>query len=85
MASFSCACCFGDRSLMVTSIMSLISGILIQLDVSHRACQKVCWRKIGTSRQAHSKPKGADLTRVMNPESVPVNFPETDKGIKIIR
>jgi hypothetical protein len=27
----------------------------------------------------------AGLTRVMNPESVPVNFPETDKGIKIVR
>jgi hypothetical protein len=44
-----------------------------------------CWRKIGTSRQAHSKLKEAGLTRAMNPESVPVNFPETDKGIKIIR
>jgi hypothetical protein len=82
MASFSCVWCSGDRSLMVTSIMSPMSGILIQLDVSHRACQKVCWCKIGTSRQAHNKPKGAGLTRAMNPESVPVNFPETDKGWK---
>jgi hypothetical protein len=41
-------------------------------------------RRIGPS-QAHSKPKGAGLTRAMNPESVPVNFPETDKGIKIVR
>jgi hypothetical protein len=41
---------------------------------SHQACQKVCWHKIGTSRQAHSKPKGAGLTRAMNLQSVPVNF-----------
>jgi hypothetical protein len=40
---------------------------------------------MGTSRQAHSKPKGAGLTHAMNPESVPVNFPETDKGIKVVR
>jgi hypothetical protein len=85
MASFSCACCSGDRSLMVTSITSPISGILIQLDLSHQACQKVCWRKIGTSRQAHSKQKGAGLTHAMNPESVPVNFHEIDKGNKIVR
>jgi hypothetical protein len=85
MASFSCACCSGDRSLMVTSIMSPISGILIQLDGSHRACQKVCWRKIGTSRQAHSKPKGAGLTHVMNPESVPVNLSWNWQRMKIVR
>jgi hypothetical protein len=36
-------------------------------------------------RQAHSKPKGAGLTRAMNPESVPVNFPGIDKGNKIVR
>jgi hypothetical protein len=42
MASFSCVCCSGDRSLMVMSMMSSISGILIHLDGSHRACQKVC-------------------------------------------
>jgi hypothetical protein len=46
---------------------------------------KKCWGKISTSRQAHSKPKEAGLTRAMNLESVPVNFPETDKGIKIVR
>jgi hypothetical protein len=28
-----------------------------------------CWRKISTSRQAHSKPKEACLTHVMNPEA----------------
>jgi hypothetical protein len=32
MASFSCACCSGDRSSMVTSMTSPISGILIQLE-----------------------------------------------------
>jgi hypothetical protein len=42
-------------------------------------------RKISTLRQAHSKPNEAGLTRVMNPKSVPVNFFETDKGIKIVR
>jgi hypothetical protein len=31
------------------------------------------------------QPKEASLTRAMNPESVPVNFPETNKGIKIVR
>jgi hypothetical protein len=45
---------------MVTSMTSPISGILIQLDGSHRACQKVCWRKIRTLRQAHEQiPKRA--------------------------
>jgi hypothetical protein len=58
---------------------------LKSIGVSHQACQKVCWHKIGTSRQAHSKPKGAGLTRAMNPGSVPVNFPEIDKGNKIVR
>jgi hypothetical protein len=31
------------------------------------------------------QPKEASLTRAMNPESVPANFPETNKGIKIVR
>jgi hypothetical protein len=62
VASFSCACCSGDRSSMVTSMTSPISGILIQLDESHQACQKVCWHKIRTLRQAHSKPNKAGLT-----------------------
>jgi hypothetical protein len=53
--------------------------------VTQKSKRRRCLRKIGTSRKAHSKPKGAGLTRVMNPESVPVNFPETDKGIKIVR
>jgi hypothetical protein len=82
MASFNCPCCSGDRSLMVTSMTSWMSGILNQLDGSHQACQKVCWRKISSSHQAHNKPKEVGLTRVMIPESVSVNFPETDKGIK---
>jgi hypothetical protein len=56
MASFNYACCSGDKSSMVTSITSPISGILIQLEESHQACQKVGWRKIRTPRQAHSKP-----------------------------
>jgi alpha-amylase/alpha-mannosidase (GH57 family) len=64
MASFNCIHCSGDRSSMVTSITSWISGILNQLDWSHRACQNVCWRKISTSRQAHSKPNEASLTHV---------------------
>jgi hypothetical protein len=34
MVSFSCACCSGVRSSMVTSMTSPISGILIQLSVS---------------------------------------------------
>jgi hypothetical protein len=42
------------------------------------------------TQNQHLKPstqqaEKAGLTRAMNPESVPVNFPETDKGIKIIR
>jgi hypothetical protein len=74
MASFNCPCCSGDRSLMVTSMTSCMSGILNQLDVSHRACQKVCWRKIGTSRQAHSKPKGAGLNHVPNPKACQTIF-----------
>jgi hypothetical protein len=36
--------------------------------VSHRACQKVCWRKITTMRQAHSKPNEASLKHVPDPK-----------------
>jgi hypothetical protein len=68
MASFNCTCCSGDRSLIVTSMTSWISGILNQLDWSHRACQKVCLRKISTSRQAHSKPNETSLKRVSDPK-----------------
>jgi hypothetical protein len=53
---------------MVTSMTSPISGILIQLDVSHWACQKVCWRKIRTLHQAHSKPNKACLTHEQIPK-----------------
>jgi hypothetical protein len=67
-ASFSYACCSGDRSSMVTSITSPISGILIQPDVSQQVCQKVRWRKIHTLRQAHSKPNKAGLTHEQIPE-----------------
>jgi hypothetical protein len=37
--------------------------------MSHWACQKVCWRKISTSRQAHNKPKKAGLTHVAESEA----------------
>jgi transposase InsO family protein len=39
-------------------------------------------RHLAPSTQQAEK---AGLTRAINPESVPVNFPETDKGIKIVR
>jgi hypothetical protein len=59
---------------MVTSRMSPISGILISAVASHRACQKVCWRKIRTLRQTHSKPNklASHASRFW---SMPVNFP----------
>jgi hypothetical protein len=69
---------------MVTSMMSPISGILIQLECPTERARK-CVDVKSAPRQAHSKPKGAGLTRAMNPESVPVNFPEIDKGNKIVR
>jgi hypothetical protein len=68
MASFNCIRCSGDRSSMLTSTTSWISGFLNQLDLSHQACQKVCWRKISTSHQAHSKPDEAGLTHVPDPK-----------------
>jgi hypothetical protein len=84
MASFSSACCSGDRSSMVTSTASPISGILIQLDGSHQACQKVCWRKIRTLRQAHSKPNKAGLTHEQIPKRASKFFLKLtkDKAIK---
>jgi hypothetical protein len=80
MASFSCACCSGDRSSMVTSMTSQISGILIQLDWSHWVCQKVCWRKIRTLRQAHSKPNKSGLTREQIPKRASQFFLKLTKG-----
>jgi hypothetical protein len=82
MASFNCTCCSGDGSLMVTSMMSWMSDIFNQLDGSHRACQKVCWRKICTSRQAHNKPNGAGLNHVPDPKACQSIFLKTDKGWK---
>jgi hypothetical protein len=64
--------------------MSPISGILIQLECPTGRAKK-CVDAKSALRQAHSKPKGAGLTRVMNPENVPVNFPGIDKGNKIVR
>jgi hypothetical protein len=58
---------------MVTSRMSPISGILISAVVSHWACQKVCWRKICTLRQAHSKPNKL-ASHANRFQDVPVNF-----------
>jgi hypothetical protein len=58
---------------MLTSIMSLMSGILIFGYWSHLACQKVCWRKICTSRQAHSKPNKL-ASHAQRFQDVPVNF-----------
>jgi hypothetical protein len=68
MASFSCTCCSGDNSSKATSMTSWMSRILNQLGGSHRACQKVCWRKIRTPRQAHSKPNKASLTHELVPK-----------------
>jgi hypothetical protein len=59
---------------MVTSRMSPISGILISAVGSHWACQKVCWHKIRTLRQAHSKPNKL-ASHASRFQSVPVNFP----------
>jgi hypothetical protein len=51
---------------------------------SHQACQKVCWRKICTLRQAHSKPKKL-ASHVKIFQDVPVNIPwklTKDKVVK---
>jgi hypothetical protein len=82
----SCSCCnySGERSSMATSIMSLMSGILIFGYGSHWACQKVCWRKICTLRQAHSKPNKL-ASHAKRSQDVPVNFPwklTKDKVVK---
>jgi hypothetical protein len=42
-----------------------------------------CSRKISTSRQAHSKLNEASLKHVPDPKRAS-QFPETDKGIKIV-
>jgi hypothetical protein len=65
-------------------MMSPISGILIQLERPTGHAKK-CVDAKSAPREAHSKLKGAGLTRAMNPESVPANFPEIDKGNKIVR
>jgi hypothetical protein len=84
MASFNCPCCSGDRSLMVTTMKSWMSGILNHLDWSHWACQKVCWRKISTSRQAHSKPNEAGLKHEPDPKRAS-QFSWNWQRIKIVR
>jgi hypothetical protein len=69
---------------MVTSMTSWMSGILIQPEMSHRACQKVCWRKIRTLRQAHSKPNKAGLTHEQIPKRASQFFLKLtkDKAVK---
>jgi hypothetical protein len=44
-------------------------------------CQKVCWRKISTLRQAQQAEQ-AGLTHVAESEACQSIFPETDKGWK---
>jgi hypothetical protein len=73
VASFSCCNCSGERSSMATSMMSLMSGILTFGCLSHQACQKVCWHKICTLRQAHSKPNKL-ASHAQRFQEVPVNF-----------
>jgi hypothetical protein len=82
--SFSCCSCFGERSSMVTSRMSQISCILISAVVSHRACPKVCRRKICTLRQAHSKPNKL-ASHANRFQDVPVNFPWKLKKDKVVK
>jgi hypothetical protein len=41
--------------------------------LSHWACQEVCWRKICTSCQAHSKPNKL-ASHAQRFQDVPVNF-----------
>jgi hypothetical protein len=53
MASFSCACCSGDRSSMVTSMTSPISGILIQLKSPTKRAKK-CVDTKSTPRAKHT-------------------------------
>jgi hypothetical protein len=69
---------------MLTSITSPMSGILIFGYWSHWACQKVCWRKICTSRQAHSKPNKL-ASHAKRSQDVPVNFPWKLTKDKVVR
>jgi hypothetical protein len=51
---------------------------------SHWVCQKVCWHKICTLRQAHSKPNKL-ASHAKRFQDVPVNFPwklTKDKVVK---
>jgi hypothetical protein len=58
---------------MATSMMSLMSGILTFCCLSHRACQKVCWRKICTLRaQRFQNTKLASHAQRF--QDAPVNF-----------
>jgi hypothetical protein len=64
--------------------MSPISGILFSTELSHQACQKVCWRKIRTLRQAHSKPNKL-TSHASRFQSVPVNFPRKLTKDKVVK
>jgi hypothetical protein len=44
--------------------------------------KRSCWRKISTSRQAHSKSNKAGLTHVAESKACQSIFPKTDKGWK---
>jgi hypothetical protein len=52
--------------------------------LSHQACQKVCWRKICTLRQAHSKSNKL-ASHAKKFQDVPVNFPEKLTKDKVVK
>jgi hypothetical protein len=81
IASFSCNCCSVDNSYKVTS-MILEYQTSWSTRMLHQACQKVCWRKISTSCQAHNKPNKAGLTHVAESEACQSIFLKLTKDEK---
>jgi hypothetical protein len=83
VASFSYCSCSGERSSMVPECHRFQAS-WSSTEGSHWACQKVCWRKICTLRQAHSKPNKL-ASHANKFQDVPVNFPwklTKDKVVK---
>jgi hypothetical protein len=79
MASFSCACCSGDKSSMVTSITSPISGILIQLKGPTRRAKK-CVDAKSAPRAKHTASRTSWLNTQADSKACQSIFPEINKG-----
>jgi hypothetical protein len=79
MASFSYACCSGDRSSMVTSMTSPISGILIQLKCPTRRAKK-CVDAKSAPRTKHTASRTSWLNTRADSKAFQSIFLKSTKG-----